>query len=80
MPSPGKSDPQQAQKSVEAMHFLVEVRRRPDVMARLRMEPFDIDDLVSLGTELGFQFDASALHEAFRNDFKLRLAISKQVL
>ncbi|MFP5206073.1 MAG: hypothetical protein ACLGSH_12005 [Acidobacteriota bacterium] len=49
-------------------------------MARLRLEPFDIDDLVSLGMELGFQFDASALHEAFRNDFKLRLAISKQVL
>jgi hypothetical protein len=47
-------------------------------MARLRDETLDLGDLVALGKRLGFDFDGHALQQAFRNDFKLRLAIQQR--
>jgi hypothetical protein len=71
-------EPPTAASLAQACHFLIEVRRRPDVMARLRDETLDLGDLVALGKSLGFDFDGHALQQAFRNDFQLRLAIQQR--
>ena len=62
----------------QAARFLVEVRRRPELMRRLQQETLDLDELVALGGQLGFRFDGPALQQAFRNDFMLRLAIRQR--
>ena len=74
------SDAQQAQAAEglgEAVRFIVEVRRRPELVRVFREEAFDLDELVALGEELGFSFDAAALQLAFRNDFQLRMAVQQ---
>lgn len=59
----------------QAARFLIEVRRRPELMRKLREETLDLDELVALGGQLGLRFDGPALQQAFRNDFMLRMAI-----
>ncbi len=64
-----------AERLGQAIRFVVEVKRRPELVRAFREETFDLDELVALGAELGFNFDAAALQLAFRNDFQLRMAV-----
>lgn len=61
----------------QAVRFLAEARRRPELLRAFREETFDLDELVKLGEQMGFRFDGAALQQAFRHDFQLRMAVQQ---
>jgi hypothetical protein len=61
----------------QAVRFLAEVRRRPELLRALREEAFDLDELIVLGQQMGFRFDGAALQQVFRHDFQLRMAVQQ---
>jgi len=58
----------------QALHFLSAVRENRAVheLVAGRQDELTLDDLVAIGAELGWQFDAGDLSQAFRHEWTMR--------
>jgi hypothetical protein len=58
----------------QALLFLRAVRENQSVheLVVSRQDELTLDDLVAIGAELGWHFDADDLHQAFRHEWTMR--------